>query len=128
MNKQTIINDDCLKVMKGMDSESIDIVITSCPYNIGVKYNSYDDNKTQPEYLDWMYEVSEEIKRLFFLQNHIVWVKSIDINDNSFGHFKPINSGRFLNNNHESIFHFTKTGEVKIDRLAVGSKYKDKSN
>lgn len=46
----------------------------------------------------------------------------------TFGHFKPINSARYLNHCHESIFHFTKNGEVPIDRLAVGVPYDDKSN
>lgn len=64
----------------------------------------------------------------FILQNNIVWVKSITVNEVSSGHFKPINSKRYLNDQHESIFHFTKTGNVPIDRLAIGVKYADKSN
>ena len=46
----------------------------------------------------------------------------------SFGHFKPINSKRFLNDCHEYIFHFTKSGRVELDRLALGVPYQDKSN
>jgi site-specific DNA-methyltransferase (adenine-specific) len=46
----------------------------------------------------------------------------------SHGHFKPINSKRFLNDCHEYIFHFTKSGRVEIDRLALGVPYQDKSN
>jgi len=46
----------------------------------------------------------------------------------SYGHFKPINSKRFLNDCHEYIFHFTKTGHAEIDRLALGVPYQDKSN
>ncbi len=37
-------------------------------------------------------------------------------------------SDRFLRINRENIFHFTKTGNVRIDRLAVGLPYQDKSN
>ena len=48
--------------------------------------------------------------------------------DDTVGHFKPITSRRFLNQNHEAIFHFTKSGHVEIDRLAVGVPFKDKSN
>ena len=33
-----------------------------------------------------------------------------------------------MNNCHEYVFHFTKTGKVKLDRLAIGVPYKDKSN
>ena len=46
----------------------------------------------------------------------------------TYGHFKPISSKRFLNDCHEYIFHFTKTGRVEFDRLALGVPYQDKSN
>jgi site-specific DNA-methyltransferase (adenine-specific) len=69
----------------------------------------------------------------FFLQNTIHWIKSIAVEDRkgdlkSHGHFKPINSKRFLNDCHEWVFHFTKTGRVELDRLAIGVPYQDKSN
>jgi site-specific DNA-methyltransferase (adenine-specific) len=73
-------------------------------------------------------DVANAFRKTFVLQNHIIWVKSISIGDDTVGHFKPISSGRYLNNNHEAIFHFTKSGKVEIDRLAVGVPYKDKSN
>ena len=46
----------------------------------------------------------------------------------TFGHFKPINSQRFLNDCHEYVFHFTKSGRVELNRLALGVPYQDKSN
>jgi site-specific DNA-methyltransferase (adenine-specific) len=64
----------------------------------------------------------------FKLQNDILWVKSVTVEDVSYGHFKPINSTRFLNRMHESVFHFTKTGDIQIDRLGIGVTYKDKFN
>ncbi len=73
-------------------------------------------------------DVANAFRDTFVLQNHITWVKSVSIGDDTVGHFKPINSRRFLNNNHEAIFHFTKSGVVGVDRLAVGVPYKDKSN
>ncbi|MGQ4834688.1 MAG: DNA-methyltransferase [Candidatus Asgardarchaeia archaeon] len=50
INKLTLINADFLDVAIG--PESIDLVITSPPYNLNVKYNSYDDNKSLDEYLN----------------------------------------------------------------------------
>jgi site-specific DNA-methyltransferase (adenine-specific) len=78
----------------------------------------------------------------FKLQNTIHWIKSISIdredigknngfqcNDNiSIGHFSPIVSERYLNPLQEYIFHFTKTGNVKIDKMRVGVTYQDKTN
>lgn len=76
------------------------------------------------------------------LQNTIHWIKSISIEKQdlaktgsqlfsesiSIGHFKPILSERFLNDFHEYIFHFTKQGNVRLNKLAVGVPYQDKSN
>lgn len=36
---------DCLERMKELPDESVHCVITSPPYNVGLNYNSYDDNK-----------------------------------------------------------------------------------
>ena len=44
------------------------------------------------------------------------------------GHFKPITSDRYLNHNHEAVFHFTPTGATPLNRLAIGVPFKDKSN
>ena len=74
------------------------------------------------------------------LQNIIHWVKSIAIErtlagaaagltrDLAVGHYKPINSDRFLNDCHEFVFHFTPQGSTPLDRLALGVPYQDSSN
>lgn len=78
----------------------------------------------------------------YVLQNAIHWIKSIsfdreDIGKNnelyenetiSIGHFKPIVSDRYLSDLQEYIFHFSKAGNVKLNKLSIGVKYQDKSN
>ena len=73
-------------------------------------------------------DVAAALRKEIILQNHIAWAKSLSIREDSFGHFKPITSRRYLNQNHESIFHFTKTGAVPVDRLAIGVPSEDKTN
>lgn len=81
-------------------------------------------------------EVVQRIRPLFVLQNLIHWIKSIYIEHWSYGrrvevnvgHYKPVNSPRFLNDSHEYIFHLTLHGRVRLDRLAIGVPYKDQSN
>lgn len=68
-------------------------------------------------------DVASKIRNHFILQNNIVWVKSIHVAEKTSGHFKPINSLRFLSPTWENIFHFTKDGKVSINRLAVGVPY-----
>jgi len=82
------------------------------------------------------FEVAFKLRDHFELQNVLHWIKSIYIENESYGdkislnvgHYKPINSERFLNQNHEHIFHFTKSGDVQLDRLSIGVPYKDNGN
>jgi site-specific DNA-methyltransferase (adenine-specific) len=73
-------------------------------------------------------DVAQKLRSTFVLQNNITWVKNISIDETSYGHFKPINSKRFLNVTNETILHFTKTGDSEIHRLAIGVPYMHKSN
>lgn len=168
----TIKTMDCVKMMETMEPGSIDVVVTSPPYNIGINYSKYMDRMHQDEYLSWCRKWGEGISRIlhlegsfflnlgsapsnptiphelllnfiqkehggfggpFVLQNHFHWIKAITIEDDegnefSKGHFKPINSYRYVTDCHESIYHLSHRGNVRIDRLGVGVKYKDKSN
>jgi site-specific DNA-methyltransferase (adenine-specific) len=89
----------------------------------------------------WPIEVASQVRNAgFVLQNTIIWVKSIAISmeglgdypgiqgDVALGHFKPVNSRRFVNGLSEYVFHFTKRGDVELDKLGIGVPYQDKSN
>ncbi len=47
----TLYNEDFLKLE--LDSDSIDLIITSPPYNVGIEYNTHDDRLSYSEYLNW---------------------------------------------------------------------------
>lgn len=76
------------------------------------------------------FDVQRILSECFETQNVIHWIKSISIPESDFsaGHFKPINTPRFVNQCHEYIFHFTKKGNIPLDKLAIGVPYADKSN
>jgi site-specific DNA-methyltransferase (adenine-specific) len=153
--------DDCLHVLPRLAERSVDAIVTSPPYNLGVRYRTYDDQLPREEYLQWTnrwaaaaaavlhprgslflnvghkptdpwvaMDVAQAVRRHLHLQNLIHWVKSIAIDDHGLavGHYKPINSDRFLNDCHEFIFHFTPAGRTALDRTAIGVPYQDKSN
>ena len=159
VGRHKVLLGDCKTRLRSMEAESVDVCVTSPPYNIGVAYQSHNDRMLKAEYLAWMADMAAEIARVlhpdgsFFLnvggtnvdpwianevaqhftntfrvQNEIVWVKSVTVGGETFGHFKPITSKRFLNNNLESIFHSTKNGKTPIDRLSIGVPFKDKTN
>jgi len=171
LERNHIYSIDCLKGLELLDTDSIDVVVTSPPYNIGIQYNSYEDKRTRQDYLDWLEKIAVSCKRVmkddasfflniggtltdpwtpfdvaqrfrnhFVLQNTIHWVNSIAIlkedlgistkinKDIAVGHYKPINSKRFHHDCHEFIFHFTKGGDVTLDKLSIGVGYQDKTN
>ena len=162
---------DAVEILKSLHAGAIDAIVTSPPYNLGIRYRSYDDGRPRGEYLDWTGEwiqaarhalsqhgslflnvgakpkdpwtaldVAQAVRPYLELQNIIHWVKSIAIekslagarsglsDDLAVGHYKPINSNRFLNDCHEFVFHFSPKGTTPIDRRAVGVKYQDQSN
>jgi site-specific DNA-methyltransferase (adenine-specific) len=162
---------DAVDILTSLKPGSVDAVVTSPPYNLGIRYRSYDDGRPRAEYLEWTgtwvqaaksalsdqgslflnvgakpkdpwtaLDVAQAVRPHLELQNIIHWVKSIAIekalagsrsgleDDLAVGHYKPINSTRFLNDCHEFVFHFSPTGSTPLDRTGVGVKYQDKSN
>ena len=162
---------DCVEILRTLAEGSVDSIVTSPPYNLGVRYRSYDDSIPRHQYLEWTnawvkaaarvlagdgslflnvgakptdpwtaFDVAQAVRPHLQLQNTIHWIKSIAIeralagaragleDDLAVGHYKPINSRRFLHDCHEFIFHFSPKGRTTLDRTAVGVRYQDRSN
>jgi site-specific DNA-methyltransferase (adenine-specific) len=162
---------DCVDLLTRLPVGKADAIVTSPPYNLGIRYRSYDDTIPREDYLTWIghwaaaagrflapegslflnigakptepwtaFDVAQAVRPHLHLQNTIHWIKSIAIeksaagaraglaDDLAIGHYKPINSARFLNDCHEFIFHFTPSGRAALDRRAVGVRYQDASN
>lgn len=162
---------DSLPILAGLSPATASIIVTSPPYNLGVRYRTYDDSLPRREYLGWTeqwigaaaaalepdgslflnvgakptdpwtaMDVAQAARKHLQLQNTIHWIKSIAIEkdlaglaadldrDLAIGHYKPINSDRFLNDLHEFVFHFSPSGRTPLDRRAIGVEYQDASN
>jgi site-specific DNA-methyltransferase (adenine-specific) len=48
-----IINGDCVEVMKTLPESSIDLVVTSPPYNVNIAYDVHKDDLPMDEYYEW---------------------------------------------------------------------------
>jgi len=59
-----VIQGDCLEVMKTMPDNSVDLIVTSPPYNLDIKYDNYDDNKSLEKYYLWCNEWIKESYRI----------------------------------------------------------------
>src|SRR5215203_1750425 len=44
---------DCLDVLRSMTPGTISVIVTSPPYNLGIRYRSYDDTLPRANYLEW---------------------------------------------------------------------------
>jgi len=162
---------DCLDLLRAVEPGAVSAIVTSPPYNLGVRYRTYKDSLPREHYLEWTeawikaaartldaegslflnvgakptepwtaLDIAQQARRHLTLQNTIHWIKSIAIEkeaaglaaglerDLAVGHYKPINSDRFVNDCHEFVFHFTLDGRAPLDRRAIGVPYQDESN
>ena len=61
-----IINGDCIEVMKTLPDGSVDLIVTSPPYGVGIAYDTHDDDVEFEEYKvfarNWMTEAYNLLK------------------------------------------------------------------
>jgi site-specific DNA-methyltransferase (adenine-specific) len=59
-----IINGDCIEVMKTFPEGSIDLVVTSPPYNVNIAYDVHKDDLPMDEYYEWTKDWLKEAFRV----------------------------------------------------------------
>ena len=138
-----LFNGDCLEVMQDLLDNSIDLCISSPPYNIDVKYNTYADKRL--DYIDWQIEIWNTVcqklkdtghlflnlqptRKNYFMpfeivsklnwqvQNIFIWNKSIQIDGYVKGKAHSMKSKKYIPNGWEYVFHITKKGKTEIDQ------------
>ncbi len=57
-------NEDCIEAMQSMDDGVVDLVFADPPFNIGYKYDVYDDSRNDDEYLQWCKSWMAEVVRV----------------------------------------------------------------
>ena len=57
MSDIKLYHGDCIEVMKQIPGGSVNLVVTSPPYNVGLEYASYKDDKPFEEYIGFLKEV-----------------------------------------------------------------------
>ena len=58
-----IICNDALTALKDIDDKSVDIVLTSPPYNFDMQYDEHDDKSDALKYIDTLVNIFSECKR-----------------------------------------------------------------
>jgi len=75
LEQNAIYCGDCLELFKSVDSKSIDLVVTSPPYNVGIEYDVHNDNMAWEDYYRWSEKWMREVYRVLkpdgrFCLNH----------------------------------------------------------
>lgn len=71
--KIDILNEDCILTMNNLEDKSIDVILTSPPYNMTKRkggyadtgrYDVYEDWKTEKDYIDWMVDIFNHFDKI----------------------------------------------------------------
>lgn len=80
MEIDRIYNMDCLEGMRYIPDKTIDLVVTSPPYNLGdnhhtgnKKINPYEDNMVEEDYQEWQIQVLNECARVLKPYGSIIY-------------------------------------------------------
>ncbi len=108
METNIIYNKSSVK-MDEIDDNSIALVVTSPPYNVGKEYGLYEDKKRLDEYKSFIFEVLTEVKRILIPGGKVC----INIADTGRNPFIPLN------------YHYTEL-MLALNLIPVGSIIWDK--
>src|SRR5919201_4521477 len=64
MTKFELRKEDCPTAMSKLPREHVDLVVTSPPYNLGVRYGKFSDRQDRQSYLRWCGEWAAHIRRV----------------------------------------------------------------
>ena len=59
-----VIQGDALEVLRAYPAESVHLAVTSPPYNVGIAYAGYSDDRRHEEYLAWLASVWKALERV----------------------------------------------------------------
>lgn len=140
-----ILHGDCLEVMKRLPSNSVDLIFTDPPYNVGIKYvkKDFKDRKKSEDYLNWLKDRLKEMHRILkptgsiYLMNYPEWnARLLPFLEDELKMFLrrwiiwhyPTNIGHSKKNwtrSHRSILFLTKGKEYTFNRQEILQPYKN---
>ncbi|MDR2104880.1 MAG: hypothetical protein LBP51_03890 [Deferribacteraceae bacterium] len=137
-----IIQGDCLKVMKDIESESVDLIVTDPPYNLFKDYGNDSDRRSHDEYLaftrQWLLEAKRTLKKtgtlyLFMGVRYISYIYEILEQELAFNfnswitwcYTQGIGKTKGFSPRHDDILMFTMSKEFvfNLDSVRVPQKY-----
>lgn len=118
---------DCIRIMRQLPDNSIDMTFADPPFNLKKKYNHYEDSKEKTEYLNWCNLWIDEMVRItkpsgaIFVHNIPRWLTHYAEHLNKTAYFRHWISwdsgggplGKTLLPNHYGILYYTKSKSYK---------------
>src|SRR5260370_37889501 len=63
MTRFDLRRQDCIMGMPRLADASVDLAVTSPPYNLGVRYGKFFDTQDRESYLNWCGEWAQQVRR-----------------------------------------------------------------
>ncbi|MDR0736776.1 MAG: site-specific DNA-methyltransferase [Zoogloeaceae bacterium] len=151
-NEQVVLFEgDCLELLASLPDESMQLVVTSPPYNLG---KAYEQKSALDRYLEWQDKVIEACIRVLRPEGSICWQvgnfvqagaivpldialypsfaqRGLKLRNRVIWHFEHgLHCSRRLSGRHETILWFTKTEQYffDLDAIRVPQKYPGKKH
>src|SRR5205814_10059950 len=64
MTQFDLRREDCLQGMSRLPDEHVDLIVTSPPYNLGVRYGKFSDRQNRQSYLRWCREWAAQVRHV----------------------------------------------------------------
>src|SRR5205809_7224848 len=64
IERNALVQGDCIQEMARLEPGSVDLVFADPPFNIGYKYDVYEDRKEADDYLAWTRQWTEQVQRI----------------------------------------------------------------
>ncbi len=142
--KHLLVNGDCVEILKEMPDNSIDLIITDPPYNVGLDYGStFNDRMPKKHYYRWCQTWLKECTRVLSKRGSIYIISYPEINARFLSYMEdtlklkfrrwltwhyPTNIGHSKKNytrSQRSILFFTKSKNYIFNRENIIQHYKN---
>ncbi|MCL2827113.1 MAG: site-specific DNA-methyltransferase [Oscillospiraceae bacterium] len=137
-----MLHGDCTEILKDLDSESVDLIVTDPPYNLSKDYGNNGDNLNHEEYMNFSRKWLAEAKRVlkptgtiyvfmgvrYISYIYMIMEQELGLHFNSWitwTYTQGIGKTKGFSPRHDDILMFTKTNHFKfnLDAIRVPQKY-----
>ena len=103
----TIAVGDCIEQMQSWPAQSVDLIFADPPYNIGYKYDQYEDTRDDHDYVDWTCQWIDGCARLLKATGSLYILIGDEYAAETRMHLKKLERDRSLVFRNWIVWHYT---------------------